>query len=337
MVTKRNKTAKTKSGKATIYDIAREAKVSTGTVSRALNNSDEIKLETRRKILEISRRLGVRPRAPSKKRHYAVIVPSRVAGAPRAPIDVFVYGLLMELSNGGSALSAFNEHQMEGLQRGLFDGIFSVNWQPEVLEALNSIKNTPVIVLNRFQDQRRFSVVGWNHVAEGRTVANYFLDKGHKSIGALMMYPMNREANILRLSGMREACAAKGFPMQENLVELMEAGSPLYAALHRIVGNGADAVFVPGHGRYAMEVVNILQGVMRLKVPEDISVIGSDSPSWSVLTNPPLTSVTVPYAEIAAQAVELMGELIEQSDPAYTEERLLEVSLLERKSVMDRS
>ena len=95
----KKKRTRTKSGRATIHDIAREAEVSTGTVSRALNNSDDVHPDTREKVLAISRRLGARPRATVKRTHYAVILPWRSEeGRPRPPVDVFVHELLMEMS-----------------------------------------------------------------------------------------------------------------------------------------------------------------------------------------------------------------------------------------------
>jgi len=331
------KKKRNRSAKATVHDIAREANVSTGTVSRALNNSDEVKPETRQRVLEISRRLGIRPRAPKKRSHFAVIVPARNPNIPRPPVDVFVYELLNELSMHGSALSAFSELQMDELQRGIFDGIFCVNWQPEVIETCESIKNTPVIVLNRFQNQGNYSVVGWDHEAEGAMVANYFIERGHRKLSFLTVQPMNREANRLRLKGMMSAAEKAGVRMEEGLIEMLEDGSPLYAALQRLVDRGVDAIFVPGHGRFAMEVMNILQGVMRLKIPDDVSVIGADSPGWSLLTNPPLTGVKVPFVEITSKAVSLMFELIDKKKDSVKEERLLELSLVERKSVRDRT
>jgi LacI family transcriptional regulator len=46
---------------ATIYDVAREAGVSTGTVSRALNDHPEVGAATRARVIETAARLGYRP------------------------------------------------------------------------------------------------------------------------------------------------------------------------------------------------------------------------------------------------------------------------------------
>ena len=51
---------------ATIRDVAREAGVSVGTVSRAFNGYQDIKPETRRRVVEIARRLGYLPNVNAK-------------------------------------------------------------------------------------------------------------------------------------------------------------------------------------------------------------------------------------------------------------------------------
>lgn len=332
------KKKRARSGKTTIYDIAREAGVSTGTVSRALNNSSGINEDTRQKVLEISRRLGVRRRSSIKRAHFALVIPARSQKSPRPQqVDQFVYNMMIELSIRGCAMSVFSESQLESLRRGIFDGIFSVSWEPLALEVMNSVNDTPVIILNRFQDPGHMNVVGWNHISEGRIVAEYFLNRGHRQLAFLAPQPMNREANQLRLRGMQEAAAAAGCPIEDGCIELLEEGSPLYAALQRIIKRGADAVFVPGHGRFAMEVTNVVQGVMKLCVPDDISVIGGESQGWSLLTNPPMTAVRVPYEEIVVAAVDLMYVLIQDKGQGQPRERLLDISLIERKSVADRT
>ena len=50
----------------TIYDVAREAKVSMATVSRVLNGNPNVKPETRKKVKEVIKRLNYRPNAVAR-------------------------------------------------------------------------------------------------------------------------------------------------------------------------------------------------------------------------------------------------------------------------------
>ena len=53
-----------------------------------------------------------------------------------------------------------------------------------------------------------------------------------------------------------------------------------------------------------------------LKVPEDISVIGTNNSYISRHTTPPLTTIEVPYAEIAKKAIDLLITQITKGNKA---------------------
>jgi LacI family transcriptional regulator len=55
--------------KITIKDIAKAVGVSTATVSRALSGKDHVSTETKRKILEVSEKLGYNYERKILKRH----------------------------------------------------------------------------------------------------------------------------------------------------------------------------------------------------------------------------------------------------------------------------
>src|SRR6478736_920268 len=59
--------------KATIYDLARLAKVSPGTVSRVLNNRDRVKLETRETVLRAAAKLNLKPQASVRNREIVIL------------------------------------------------------------------------------------------------------------------------------------------------------------------------------------------------------------------------------------------------------------------------
>ncbi|MCF7818949.1 MAG: LacI family DNA-binding transcriptional regulator, partial [Kiritimatiellales bacterium] len=57
----------------TIYDLAKLADVSPGTVSRVLNNKDKVNPKTRAKILGLAHEIGLKPRATARSKEVAVI------------------------------------------------------------------------------------------------------------------------------------------------------------------------------------------------------------------------------------------------------------------------
>jgi LacI family transcriptional regulator len=71
--------------------------------------------------------------------------------------------------------------------------------------------------------------------------------------------------------------------------------------------------------------VGILRALdeLNLKVPEDISVVGTNNSYISKHTTPPLTTIEVPYAEIARKAIDLLITQIKKGNksPASYVER----------------
>ena len=59
--------------KATIYDLARLANVSPGTVSRVLNNRDRVKPETRESVLRAAAELNLKPQASVRNREIVIL------------------------------------------------------------------------------------------------------------------------------------------------------------------------------------------------------------------------------------------------------------------------
>jgi DNA-binding LacI/PurR family transcriptional regulator len=58
----------------------------------------------------------------------------------------------------------------------------------------------------------------------------------------------------------------------------------------------------------------------KLRIPEDVAVVGFDDMPWSVSLNPPLTAVAQPTMEIGTRAAELLLERIATPDlPARVE------------------
>lgn len=322
--------------KVTIHDIAREAGVSIGTVSRALNNAHNVNAETRERVMNISRRLGIRPRGPTRRRHFAIVVPDRARIAVGGYVDGFVQELLYVLSSHGCALSVFTDAQIGDLPRWLFDGVFSVTWAQETLVALAGVKETPIVAVNYTGEISAFHVVGWDHRAEGRMVAEYFLRRGHTRLALIGSQPPLNKSGILRMEGYAAACQEAGFPLRSSRVELLESRALLYAAVKRVVDQEADAIFLPGQDRLAVEAIAILQKMLGLRVPADISVVGGENAGWSELLDPPLTTVAAPLHELAERAVEHMLDLV-ASRPRLPTEMIVRTQILERKSVGDRT
>ncbi len=321
--------------RVTIHDVAAEAKVSIYTVSRVMNNLPGVNPETREKVLEVCRRTKIRPRPLARRKHFALVIPNAGKYMPGGYVTTMVFELLNQISIRGLGLSLFSDSQVSKLSRQLYDGIFAMTWDEESVEALAAMESTPVVVINRFSLAPRFHVVGWDHEAEGRAVAEYFLQRGHTRLAFVALPPATRQSTASRLLGYQKRCRKAGVAADPDCVEILESSAQLVGALGRLIEKRVDAIYFPGQERLGIEALYILQKLLKVRVPEDISIIGGENQGWSYLFDPPLTTVDAPCEQLASRCVDHMLELLDNHAPKQAE-ILIGTPIIERKSVRDR-
>ena len=91
--------------KVTIYDIAREAGVSVGTVNRALGGKTRIRPETKQAVLDTAERLGYRANSAAQSLRRA---PITLGAILFCPIDEYVDAIIDGMRATGDALDKYN-------------------------------------------------------------------------------------------------------------------------------------------------------------------------------------------------------------------------------------
>ncbi|MCC6240692.1 MAG: substrate-binding domain-containing protein [Phycisphaerales bacterium] len=80
-----------------------------------------------------------------------------------------------------------------------------------------------------------------------------------------------------------------------------------------------------------LEATYILQNMLKLRVPEDVSLLGMESAQVSQYLSPPMTTLAQPLAELAEKSLELLLQQMDNAqEPQYV---VLESRLIERESV----
>ncbi len=325
---------RSKSHKITISDIAREAGVSIYAVSRALNNVSGVNPETRERVFQVSRRLGFRPRQDARARQFALVIPESGTYSQGGYVTNITFQLLRTVSARGMGLLLFTESQVDQLQRRVVDGIFVLSWNDQAIAKLETIRDTPKLVINRFSLTDRFHVVGWDHLAEGLTVGRYLLERGHQRLGFVSLLGTAHSTRS-RLEGFRQAHDECDVPLLPEAVEKLSDRNQLARALARLVDLGVDGIYFPGQERLGIEALNQLQRVFKQQVPGDLSIVAGENPGWSDLIDPPLTTVDAPFELLAGRCLDHMNDLIDQR-PTEPTEVLIATPVLERKTVLDR-
>ncbi len=318
-----------KKGRPTIYDLAKIAQVSPGTVSRVLNNKDRVKASTRERVLEAARELGLKPQASVRTKQIAIITEPRFLDSLRGYSAFLTMQISLALSQRN--ISVFiPEDPINQLEGYFLDGIIAVQYEDDVLEMLHKWeKRVPTVYMDNFSYVEGEYAVCSDHYESGRIAANYLASRNKKKlgfVGGLHAPAMERRRGFV--DGIKQI----GLPVEEACIASYGNGVNMMSAVTKAIRSGADSLFVPGSSMEGIRAMHIIQYVMGRQIPEEISIIGGENLGVSEHMNPPLTAVTVPLGDMAKKAVEMIIKLTE-NEPVEEKRVILPVELVERDSV----
>ena len=315
--------------KATIYDLARLAEVSPGTVSRVLNNRDKVKPETRERILRAAKELNLKPQVSVRTRQIAILSEPTFTDRIEGYAATLAAHLAFAFSRRNIGL-LLPSNPVEQLPGAFLDGIVAVTFDQGLRSLLADLETRlPVVYMDKFDATSRQLTVCSDHFSSGYLAAKHFLARGKRKIAF-----MGGDAPpfLERLKGVRKALAEAKVPADDRLLLPMAPGVNHFSAVTRIVRAGADSIYAPGTSFQAMECLHILTYVMGLKVPQDVSLIGGENEGISIIQNPPLTTIEEPLREMAEQAAAMMDALT-TGERIQARQLSLPVRLIERDSV----
>lgn len=333
----------------TIKEIAREAEVSTATVSMILNNKDNnISEATRNRVLEIVRKRNYIPNTMARS---LVTKQTRTIGLIMPDI---VNPFFPEIARGAEDRASMSRYSIiycntddnltredayiDNLGEKMVDGIiFTHSADREDAAGVFERCRVPIVLIDRDYDIP--NVIGRvlvDNTNASFTGVNYMLDQGYRKI-AYIAGSMNTQTARDRLAGYKKALEERGIPYQDKYVKIGEYKSQwgLEAAKALLEEKiDFDAVFC-GNDLIAIGAVKALKDA-GYKVPEDIGVMGFDDIYMSGVVEPALTTIKQPKYEMGYQAVELLINAIEAAGtPEKSEEAktiILETELIVRQS-----
>lgn len=305
-------------------DVARLARVSTATVSRAWNTPSAVSPDKLRRIRAAAEKLAwvpdkhasalrrsgsgsvafLEPQAgwPSdKERHYAWFY-ARIIRAVKTVLDASPWHLLLVTAGTPAEIRALKTQCV-------CDGIVSHGISDPGL--MTAIRRTglPHVACWRNVDPA-FSSVGVDEVHNGRIVGERFLFAGLSKpahiTGELKRLSVCRE----RLQGFREIFRGRGMPVLDGELGIRGGYDSARKLIPDIRSGKVDSLFVVND----LTAVGALQAFQEagIRVPEDLSVIGNGN--LPVLDTLPvrLTTVDERLDAVYARAAEIVLELLRE-------------------------
>lgn len=346
-------------GSVTVKDVAREARVSIGTVSRVFNNHVNVTEEMRQRVLKAAAQLGyfgaagqeARPSEGNRTvKEIGFLFCSCIASNNAITTNPFwsyiLHGVESEASkfNIKTTYRSISEIQYapDLLLTTIYDmklgGILLVgSAEAETIELIQSTK-IPLVLVDNYAPQVN-AVLG-NNFDGAKAATEYLISKGHSRI-ALIDGPavegrpaVNKVYTIeRRAQGYRMALLEAGLPIPHGLREAGDLSTDRgYEACKRLLqrGDSFSAIFCV-NDETAIGAMKALREAGR-RIPEDVSLIGFDDIDLVEHLTPALTTVRVNKEALGCIAFKRLLSLVNNPDPVSVVS-MLEVELMKRGSV----
>lgn len=330
----------------TIKDVAKRVGLSVTTVSRALNDFDDVRAETKELIRRTATEMGYVPNTLAQrfqKRKTDTIGLILPTFGPRFS-DPFFSELLAGIGNkaanqgydllvstrppGEEELLAYR-HMVQGYR---VDGLVVVRTrkQDERIEYLRSVK-FPFVAFGRTEGELDFPFVDEDGIAGMRLVADHLVNLGHKRV-ACISSPPELMFTQFRFDGLQSRLQEHNTPLDPALICVgdLTQRSGYDQALELIHLPTPPTAIVAFNDLMAFGAMSAAQN-SGLVVGRDISIVGFDNTPMASHSHPPLTTVDQPIYQIGSTVCEMLGHLI-QGEPLKEEYILLKPELIARKS-----
>lgn len=338
----------------TIKDIAKIAGVSHSTVSRSLNDSSEISLATKEKVKAIAQELGfefnnnARSLSTKKTGTIGLIFDK---GFDNENASFFFSKLLKEIRYSLEKASLdiildFRDNPFTGKNniRKLINGKkidgFIIADEYVAEEELKYIyeKKIPTILVHNLPTNYQkydFGSVMTDHFNGGYIATEHLLKSGHKSIITFTHKIYKKEYSEFeeRTEGFKKALNDYGVSFEKTMIYRDEISFDYgRRKIKELIRNNIK--FTGVFAQTDLLALGIIRGIkeMKMRVPEDIAVIGYDNIEFGKFSEPELTTVNQPTEKLAEEAVNILVKSLNQEKATIEKNIIIKPNLIIRNS-----
>lgn len=315
--------------KITISDVAKEAGVSIATVSRVLNDSPYVREEVRKRVLDAIKKLNYQPSlfarslAGKKVKAIGLVIPAyeglfysyygnEIIKNVGTICTELGFDLFLHIA---SPKKSINFSLLQGV---IFADIIENEYQlKECLE-----REIPCVVINHsFKDLDVNFIAIENQKASFEAVS-YLISLGHKRI-AHIAGDLRTQCAQERLEGYKKALEKAKIKIDEDLIKIGNFSKILARrATEELLRlkNRPTAIFCASD-EMAQECMYVILE-HRLKIPEDISLIGFDDNPLCLMTPVALSTVRQPLSEMARKSVEILSSIIYEEKKSQSKKKI---------------
>ncbi|MGF1823070.1 substrate-binding domain-containing protein [Vibrio splendidus] len=325
----------------TFKDVAKLAGVSTQTVSRVTNGSQDVAESTRNKVNAAIKQLGYVPNKGAQ-----MLSRAKSTSVGLVTLDMALHGAAM-IANGvrrqahnmgyGTTFSVVSESTVDSTREAIRE-LLAQQVDSIILNVpLTKVEAEYLVEQYQHLNLIFIDVPSGTHVnyicgdhAKGATMAAQHLIESGRQDYLLITGPSESSASKIRHQSWLAALSDMGCKVQFEHQGNWQAESG-YLGVREAIAKQAvfDAVLVASD-QMALGALRALQE-LQIPVPNKVAVVGFDGIDDSAFFNPPLTTIKQDFTTIGQQAVVLAEKLSANSQDALLQQHI-ETTLIPRES-----
>lgn len=325
--------------RVTIYDVAREAKVSLATVSRVINGVDVVRKDTRERVEAAISKLGYKPNAIAqglalqRTTTIALIIPEAsftyTGNIINGLLDVariYKYSIMLHTTTEGiSELSEIIESVIKSRVDGAI--IYNDKLEQEMLNELANYDIPIVIINNRLSGDSLSSVyVDIENAVYEQT--KKYLERGLTRIGIIKDRKNNYSCRLM-IDGAKRAFKEAKLEF-DNFIKIPGKFRTSYDfLLEHFKEHQYDLLFAYRDSQ-AFAAINAATE-SGIEVPKDLDIICVIDTKYNSMVRPRISSFSIPSYDLGAVAMRVLTKMLKQ-DHSYDQEIELNYVYTERES-----
>ena len=305
-------------------EIAKMAGVSIGTVSRVVNKKDKVHPDTRQRIQALIDQVGYRPSASAqalasrRTNNVMLVVPNivddyypKVVNCMSRLCRAREKRLLLGVSDFDPEIEA---QFLANAHEGVVDGLIVASLQAEQNAGYFmdlARRNLPVVLMDLECPNFKVPTVKYDDKVGAEKAVAHLLNRGHRRV-CFCSSTMEFKTVQDRFEGYREALTDHGIAIDESLCLNHTTGliSWPWSSLENLLdSDDPPTALLAENDAMAQACIRFLRR-RRLRVPEDIAVVGFGGSYLPHEVGQLLTSVALPFEESCEAALEMLLSLV---------------------------
>ncbi|MBN2595909.1 MAG: LacI family DNA-binding transcriptional regulator [Marinifilaceae bacterium] len=310
----------------TIIDIAKLLGVSKSTVSRALKDHPDISNATKEAVRMMAKQLKYKPNAVAMSLRHKK---SKVIGLIVPTLSPFffpsvIHGIENEVNKRGYNLMILqsNEsyerevHNVDILQSNNVEGILaSVSRNTEDLSHFTNLieNNTPIVFFDRIPKSIQADMVLVDDISGAYNAVEHLISIGKRKIAICLGNP-NLLISSNRLNGYKKALKKHQIEINEEFIITGQSSEEAEKETKKLLELTSPPDAILAISDLTMSGIMKALYASKIKIPEDIAVIGFCEDTFSQMYNPPVSTIDPMGIEIGKIAAERLFQRIHENN-----------------------